>query len=122
MNGALMDFPNLMSKMLVMGMPFAEIILRSTWMPASEVIHRPELGHLTVGSPADMAVWRIADGAYAYADTSGGRLPGKQRIYCEMTLKDGAVVWDLNARGAVDYKQLGPDYGLREGADVVVVP
>ena len=47
MNGAMMDFPNLMSKMLVMGMPFADIVLRSTWMPASEVIHRPEFGHLT---------------------------------------------------------------------------
>jgi dihydroorotase len=122
MNGALMDFPNLMSKMLVLGMPFPEIILRSTWMPASEVIHHPELGHISVGAPADIAMWSIANGSFAYADSSGGRITGDKRIYCEMTLKDGAIVWDLNARGAVDYRQLGPTYGLREGSDFVVVP
>jgi len=121
MNGAMMDFPTVMSKMLVMGMPMAEIVLRSTWMPA-EVIHHPELGHLSVGSAADVAVWRIAEGEFGYADTSGGKIEGKQRINCEMTLKDGAIVWDWNARGAVDYRTLGPSYGLRDGADYVIVP
>jgi dihydroorotase len=29
MNGAMMDFPTVMSKMLVMGMPMAEIVLRA---------------------------------------------------------------------------------------------
>ncbi len=121
MNGAMMDLPTLMSKMLVLGMPFSEIVLRTTWLP-SQIIHHPELGHLSVGAVADIAVWRIADGDFGYADTSGGRLAGKQRILCEMTLKDGSVAWDLNARSAVDYKTLGPSYGLREGADFVIVP
>jgi hypothetical protein len=39
-----------------------------------------------------------------------------------MTLKDGAIVWDWNARGAVDYRTLGPSYGLRDGADYVIIP
>jgi dihydroorotase len=121
MNGAMMDFPALMSKMLVMGMPMAEIVLRSTWMP-SELIHHPELGHLTIGSPADVAAWRIAEGEFGFSDTSGGKLEGKQHINCEMTLKDGAIVWDWNARGAVDYRTLGPSYGLRDGADYVIIP
>jgi dihydroorotase len=121
MNGAMMDFPTVMSKMLVLGMPMAEIVLRSTSMPA-EVIRRPELGHLSVGSAADVAVWRIAEGEFGYADTSGGRIEGRQRINCEMTFKDGAIVWDWNARGAVDYRTLGPSYGLRDGADYVIVP
>ena len=30
------------------------------------------------------------------------------------TLRDGKVVWDRNARTAVDYKKLGPQYGVRE--------
>jgi dihydroorotase len=121
MNGAMMDFPTVMSKLLVIGMPWREIVLRSTWMPA-QVIHHPELGHLSIGFPADVAVWRIAEGEFGYADTSGGKLEGKQRIDCEMTLKDGAIVWDWNARGAVDYRTLGPSYGLRDGADYVIVP
>jgi dihydroorotase len=121
MNGAMMDFPTLLSKMLVIGMPIREMILRSTWMPA-QVIHHPELGHLTVGAIADVAVWKISEGNFGYADTSGGRLTGNQRINCEMTLKGGSIVWDWNGRGAVDYKSLGPSYGLREGADFVMVP
>jgi dihydroorotase len=121
MNGAMMDFPTVMSKLLVIGMPWREIVLRSTWMPA-QVIHHPELGHLSTGSPADVAVWKIAEGEFGYADTSGGKLEGKQRVNCEMTLKDGAIVWDWNARGAVDYRTLGPTYGLRDGADYVIVP
>jgi dihydroorotase len=121
MNGAMMDFPTVMSKMLAMGMTMAEIVLRSTWMPA-EVIHHPELGHLSVDSPADVAVWEIAKGEFGYADTSGGKLEGTERVHCEMTLKDGAIVWDWNARGAVDYRTLGPSYGLRDGADYVIVP
>jgi dihydroorotase len=121
MNGAMMDFPTLLSKMLVMGMPRIEMVLRSTWMPA-QLISRPELGHLTVGAGADIAVWKVVEGEFGYADTSGGRLTGAQRIVCDLTLKDGAIVWDLNARGAVDYKTLGPSYGLREGADFVIRP
>jgi dihydroorotase len=121
MNGAMMDFPTLMSKMLVLGMPMPEIVLRSTTMPA-DIIHHPELGHLSVGSPADVAVWKIADGHFGYADTSGGKIEGTKRIYCEMTLKDGSVVWDWNARSAVDYRSLGPSYGLRDGADYIIIP
>ncbi len=50
------------------------------------------------------------------------KLQGKQRINCGMTLKDGKVVWDRNARSAVHYKSLRPSYGLRDGADYVIVP
>jgi dihydroorotase len=122
MNGPMMDMTTTMSKFLVMGMPMKEIILRSTWNPA-QIIHHPEVGHLTVGSPADVAVLRIENGSFAYADSSNGRLTGSQRILCEMTLRDGKVAWDLNARAATDYKTLGPEYGLRPGgADVVVRP
>jgi dihydroorotase len=122
MNAAMKDMTITMSKFLVMGMPMKEIILRSTWNPA-QTIHHPEVGHLTVGSPADVAVLRIEKGTFAYEDSAGGRLNGTQKILCEMTIRDGKVAWDLNARAATDYKTLGPSYGLRPGgADVVVRP
>src|SRR5439155_7609553 len=61
MNGAMKDMTITMSKFLVMGMPMKEVILRSTWNPA-QMIHHPEVGHLTIGSPADVAVLRIENG------------------------------------------------------------
>jgi len=67
-------------------------------------------------------VLRVADGDFAYADSSGGQLRGTQRINCEMTLREGKVAFDWNARAAKDYKTLGPDYGLRPGADFIVRP
>ena len=86
------------------------------------MINHPELGHLTVGAVADVAVLRVSGGEYGYGDSKGGRLPGDQRIFCELTLRDGKVAWDLNARAGKDYKTLGPDYGLRPEADVIVIP
>ncbi len=121
MNGAMMDLPTTMSKFLALGMPLAEVVLRSTWKPAG-VIRRPELGHLSAGAAADLALWRILEGKFGFADVAGGRIEGGRRLFCEMTLKDGRVVWDWNARGARDYRELGPTYGLREGADSIVRP
>lgn len=121
MNTALMDMPTTMSKFLVMGMPLKEIILRSTWNPAQMISH-PELGHLTVGAVADVAVLRVSGGEYGYGDSKGGQLPGDRRIFCELTLREGKVAWDLNARAFQDYRKLPPDYGLRPEADVIVIP
>ena len=121
MNAGMMDLPTTMSKFLVMGMPLKEVILRTTWNPA-QIIHHPELGSLTVGSVADVAVLNVAKGDFAYGDSNAGQVRGTQRIYCEMTLREGRIAFDWNARAGKDYKTLGPDYGLRPGADFIVIP
>ena len=38
-----------------------------------------------------------------------------------MTIKDGRVVWDWNARMATDYHKLGNTYGVRD-VDHIVLP
>ncbi len=121
MNGAMMDMPTTMSKFLAMGMPLKEAILRSTWIPA-QMIQRSQLGHLTPGSPADIAVWKLMQGEFGYADAAGGGVHGKQRLWCELTLKDGRISWNWNARGAGDWRTLAPDYGIRKGIDQIVRP
>ena len=120
MNGAMMDMTTLMSKFLAMGMPLVEVIRASTTNPANEINH-PELGHLTVGAVADVAVLNLMAGQFGYMDVRGGRLEGDQRLMCEMTFKDGKVVWDWNSRMGVDYRQLGENYGTRD-VDHVVLP
>lgn len=121
MNGGMIDMPATMSKFLAMGMPLAAVIKASTWNPA-QMIHRPELGHLTVGADADVAVWNLMQGAFGYADASSGRLTGKRRLFCELTLRAGRVSWDWNARVGTDYKKLPPDYGVRKGVDKIIRP
>lgn len=121
MNGAFMDMPTLMSKMMALGMPLAEVIRASTWTPA-QLIQRPELGHLSVGAVADVAGLRMMEGEFGYYDNSGGKVESKQRLFCELTLKDGAIAWDFNGRQGTDYKKLGPRYGIREGIDQILVP
>lgn len=121
MNAGMMDMPTTMSKCLSMGMPLKEVIRASTWTPAQS-IQRPELGHLTVGAEADVAVLRLEKGSFAYADAYGGRFPGTQRITAQLTLRRGQVVWNYPSLGGADYRTLGPTYGIREGFDHIIPP
>ena len=114
MNMGMLDMVTTMSKFLIIGMPLFEVIRTSTVNPAQEIGH-PELGHLTVGAVADVAVLNLMRGSFGYADSFGGRLAGDQRLIAELTVKDGAVVWDWNGRAGVDYAELPGDYGIREG-------
>jgi dihydroorotase len=120
MNAAMMDMTTVMSKFLALGMPLTEVVRESTINPAREIGH-PELGHLSVGDVADVAVLDLRRGRFGFRDVAGGRLEGKERLFCEMTLKDGKVVWDWNGRTGTDYRQLGPTYGQRS-VDQLVLP
>jgi dihydroorotase len=121
MNAAMMDMPTTMSKMLALGMPLPEVIRASTSNPADQ-IQRPELGRLTVGAVADVAVLRVLNGDFRYRDASGGGVDARQRIVAELTLKDGRVVWDWNSLTGDDYRDKGPTYGVREGYDFIIPP
>lgn len=95
MNAGMKDMLNVMSKFLNMGMPLPDIIEKSTWKPA-QVIHRTDLGHLSEGAPADLAVFRVRDGTFGYIDTAPGKLMGRMKLECELTVRDGKVAWDTN--------------------------
>ena len=95
MNAGMKDLLNVMSKFLVLGMPLPEVIARATWNPARQ-IRQDTIGHLSVGAPADVAVLRLERGQFGYLDIDGVRMPGAERLTCELTLRAGAVVYDLN--------------------------
>lgn len=86
---------NLMSKFLAMGLSIEDVIVRSTWNPAI-TIKRPDLGNLSVGSEADVAVFSVRNGNFGYLDTSRTKIKGKQKLEAELTIRAGRVVWDLN--------------------------
>jgi dihydroorotase len=107
MNAGMKDMVNLMSKFLALGMPLKDVVVRSTWNPAKE-IKLEELGHLSVGAPADVAVLRLDKGKFGFLDQLGGRLDGTQRLGCELTLRAGEVVWDLNGLAAEPWQTMKP--------------
>jgi dihydroorotase len=105
-NSGMKDQLNVMSKFLNMGMPMEDVILRSTWNPA-RVIRREQLGHLSVGATADIAVLGIEKGKFAFVDSFGARMDGTQKLVGELTVASGKVVWDLNGRTRDHWDRLG---------------
>jgi dihydroorotase len=103
MNAGMKDMLNVMSKCLNLGSSLDEVIRMSTCNPAKE-IKRPQLGNLNVGAEADIAVIRIDRGSFGFGDSAGASNAGNRLIICEMTLRKGAVVWDLNGRASQTWK------------------
>jgi dihydroorotase len=101
MNAGMKDMLNLMSKFLNMGMPIDDVVACSTWHPARE-IHHEELGHLSVGAVADVAVLRLVHGDFGFVDSAGLRLRGDRKLVGELTVRAGKIVWDLNGLSAED--------------------
>lgn len=95
MNGAMKDMLNVMSTFVAMGMQIPAVIKASTWSPAQAIKHQ-ELGNLSVGSVADVAVLNVLEGNFGFWDRMGYKLPGKQKFQCEMTIRAGRIVYDLN--------------------------
>ena len=101
-NAGMKDILNVMSKMLALGMPLKDVI-RANTARAAAVIKRADLGHLGVGTEADVAVLAVRKGDFGFIDSSGGRMKGTQKLECEVTVRAGQVVWDLNGRAAPDW-------------------
>jgi len=76
-------------------MPLNDVIKASTWAPA-QVIRHEELGNLSVGAIADVAVLNLRQGNFGFYDKTGYEVEGKQKFECEMTIKGGKIVYDLN--------------------------
>lgn len=106
LNSGMKDQLNVMSKFLNMGMSLDDVIYRSTWNPA-RIIHREQLGHLSVGALADIAVLRLEKGPYAFVDSYGARMDGTQRLTNELTVASGLVVYDLNGITRERWDKLG---------------
>jgi dihydroorotase len=80
MNGAMKDMLNVMSTFVAMGMDIPAVIKAGTWTPA-QAIKREELGNLSVGSVADVAILNVLDGNFGFWDRMGYKLKGNKRLH-----------------------------------------
>ena len=99
MNGGMKDLTNVMSKFLNLGMSLQDVIFRTTANPA-RVINRQDLGTLSAGSEADVAVFSVRKGDFGFLDVRGNKLKGNQKLEAELTIRAGKIVWDLNGTAA----------------------
>ena len=95
MNNAMKDELSVLSKMLALGMDLRSVIKAATWNPAME-IKRAELGHLSVGADADVAILNLREGKFGFFDYTGYKIETDKKLECEMTIRAGKIVYDLN--------------------------
>lgn len=112
------NMPECMTKMLALGMSLEETVRRSTVEPALQLGH-PELGNLSVGSEADIAVFNLIDGEFGLSDTEVSGNMGyrrslavthrtyktNKRLVPIMTIKSGEVVWDKEGISRDDWSE-----------------
>ena len=108
-NGPVISMLNTLSKFLNIGMPLAEVIRRSTATPA-RAIRRPELGTLSVGAEADIAVLKLLEGRFSFVDCGRARLTGSHKLECALTLRAGQIVYDPGGLSMPEWEQAPAPY------------
>jgi dihydroorotase len=105
----ILSMSNVMSKFLSMGVPLNDLIRRSTVNPARE-IHRPELGTLSVGKEADVAVLEELHGHFGYIDCGYAKMEGTSQIVARMTIRAGRILYDPSGLSMVQWEKARPQY------------
>jgi dihydroorotase len=95
MNSGTKDILNVASKFMAIGLTLQDVVADMTAHPAHE-IRRDDLGNLSVGSVADVAVLSVQKGRFGFTDMVNTRVEGVQKLVAELTLRDGKIVYDLN--------------------------
>jgi dihydroorotase len=104
-----LNMTEVMSKFLAMGVPLDDIIRRATVNPAHE-IHRPELGTLSLGSDADIAVLEELHGRYSYIDCGYARMDGNVKLVARMTIRAGRILYDPSGLSMVEWEKAPRQY------------
>jgi dihydroorotase len=100
---------NVMSKFLAMGVPLEDVIRRSTVNPARE-IHRSDLGTLSIGQDADIAVLDLMHGHFGYTDCGVAKLDANVRLATRMTIRAGRISYDPSGLSMVQWEKARPQY------------
>jgi dihydroorotase len=108
-NYTVVSMNSVMSKFLAMGVALDDIIRRSTVNPARE-IHRAELGTLSVGMDADIAVLELMKGHFGYIDCGVAKMDADVRLAARMTIRAGRILYDPSGLSMVQWEKARPQY------------
>jgi dihydroorotase len=77
--------------------------------PATE-IHRAELGTLSIGKDADIAVLELSQGRFGYIDCGVAKMDGNVRLTTRMTIRAGRILYDPSGLSMVEWEKARPQY------------
>ena len=86
------DLPNVMSKLLMYGMPVGQAIACATVNAARVFPSFDDRGTLNVGAPADVAILELREGSFEFLDNYKGTRTGRQRLFPIATVLAGKRV------------------------------
>jgi dihydroorotase len=83
------DFPNVLSKFLLLGMPVDQVIALGTINAARVLPAFKDLGTLRVGAPADVAMLDLRSGEFEFVDNDNTKRTGKQKLFATAAIVGG---------------------------------
>ncbi len=86
------DFPNVMSKFLLLGMSLDKVIACATLNASRAFAVFHNRGTLKVGAPADVALLELRDGPFEFVDNYGNKRTGNARLFPSATVLAGKRV------------------------------
>ena len=86
------DFENVMSKFLMLGMPLDQVIACATLNASRAFPVFRNRGTLKPGAPADVAVLELREGSFEFVDNFGNNRTGRQRLFPSATVLAGKRV------------------------------
>jgi dihydroorotase len=86
------DFPNVLSKFLLLGLPVGVVIAMGTANAARAVAPFKDLGTLRVGAIADVAVLDLRDGTFEFVDNENTMRTGRQKLFTTATVFAGKQI------------------------------
>jgi dihydroorotase len=85
------DFPNVLSKFLMLGMPLDQVIERATINAAHVFPDFGDLGTLRVGAPADITVLELRTGEFEFVDNANTPRKGQSKLFAHTSIVAGKV-------------------------------
>jgi dihydroorotase len=86
------DFPNVMSKFLVLGTPVDQVVVCATANASRVFPVFRDRGTLNVGGPADVAMLEPKEGTFEFVANFENKRTGRQRLLPSTTVLAGKLV------------------------------
>ncbi|HET9219758.1 MAG TPA: amidohydrolase/deacetylase family metallohydrolase [Terriglobia bacterium] len=83
------DFPNVLSKFLMLGMTLDQVIARGTVNAAKAIPALKDFGTLRKGAVADISVLELAQGNFEFVDNVNTKRTGRQKLFARAVFVAG---------------------------------
>jgi predicted amidohydrolase len=97
----------MLSKLLTQGLTLEQVIERATVI-AAKAAGKPELGTLSEGAVADIALIELEPGKFTFREAGRTPIRADRRLECVLTIRNGIIVWDPDGLSAPDQSKAGP--------------